>query len=101
MPTPLCKLPKAPPPARLASLVGIFLLWCVLAHPQETHARKPAAHKGATGHTSTAKGAVKVKGTAARSSSEESRAERERRLYRECRGMHDAGACKGFTRGRR
>lgn len=31
------------------------------------------------------------------SSSEETRAERERRLYRECRGMPNAGACKGFT----
>ena len=31
------------------------------------------------------------------SPSEESRAERERRLFRECRGMPNAGACRGFT----
>ena len=33
-----------------------------------------------------------------KSSSEESRAERERRLKRECRGRPNAGACLGFTR---
>lgn len=33
-----------------------------------------------------------------KSSSEETEAERSRRLYRECKGMNNAGACKGFTR---
>lgn len=33
-----------------------------------------------------------------RSSSEESTAERDRRMYRECKGMHNAGACRGYTR---
>lgn len=33
-----------------------------------------------------------------RSSSEESRLERDRRLSRECRGRPDAGACLGYTR---
>lgn len=33
-----------------------------------------------------------------RSSSEESRAERDRRLLRECRGKNNAGACLGYTR---
>lgn len=42
------------------------------------------------------KGATKT--TYRPSPSEETRAERERRLLRECKGMHNAGACKGFTR---
>lgn len=32
------------------------------------------------------------------SSAEETSAERDRRLYRECKGMHNAGACLGYTR---
>ncbi len=39
---------------------------------------------------------TKVK--AYKSSSEETEAERSRRLYRECKGMNNAGACKGYTR---
>ena len=30
--------------------------------------------------------------------SEESPAERDRRMYRECKGLHNAGACRGYTR---
>lgn len=41
------------------------------------------------------KGSVKIKHQ--RSASEESTAERERRLYRECKGRPNAGACLGFT----
>lgn len=33
-----------------------------------------------------------------RSSSEETPAQRDRRMYRECKGMHNAGACRGYTR---
>jgi len=42
------------------------------------------------------KGSVKVKHQ--RSPSEESTAERDRRLYRECKGLPNAGACLGYTR---
>jgi len=84
--------------AHQASLIAVGLVWCLLAHPFEAHAKKQTGQKTASGQTSSAKGSTKIKGTAIRSPSEESRAERERRLYRECRGMHDAGACKGFTR---
>lgn len=42
------------------------------------------------------KGSVKV--THQRSSSEESTAERDRRLYQECKGQPNAGACLGYTR---
>ena len=33
-----------------------------------------------------------------RSSSEESTAERDRRLYRECKGLPNAGACLGYAK---
>jgi hypothetical protein len=38
-----------------------------------------------------------VRVTHQRSPSEETTAERDRRLYRECRGMPNAGACLGYT----
>ena len=41
------------------------------------------------------KGSVKIKHQ--RSASEESTSERDRRLYRECKGRPNAGACLGFT----
>lgn len=41
------------------------------------------------------KGSVKVKHH--RSPSEESAAERDRRLYRECKGRPNAGACQGYA----
>lgn len=34
---------------------------------------------------------------ATRSPSEETKAERDRRLYRECKGLPNAGACRGYT----
>lgn len=42
------------------------------------------------------KGVSKV--TYQRSSSEETSAEHDRRMYRECKGLHNAGACRGYTR---
>ena len=46
--------------------------------------------------SATKKGVSKV--THQRSGSEESRAERDRRMHRECKGLHNAGACRGYTR---
>lgn len=98
MPSPSRALPSTSIPARLVSLVGIGLLWCVLAQPHDAHAKKRTGHKASVSQTAHGKGGSKA--APSRSSSEETRAERERRLLRECRGMHDAGACKGYTRGR-
>ncbi|WP_051303666.1 hypothetical protein [Comamonas composti] len=39
----------------------------------------------------------RIKLAPTRSSSEESTAERDRRLYRECQGRPNAGACAGYT----
>ncbi|WP_232476538.1 MULTISPECIES: hypothetical protein [unclassified Acidovorax] len=57
--------------------------------------QKSAAVTGASTPTKK-KGSVKVKHQ--RSPSEESTAERDRRLYRECKGLPNAGACLGYTR---
>lgn len=64
------------------------------------HNAQAAPHKKATeataGATTKKKGSTKVKQQ--RSSSEESRAERDRRLSRECKGLPNAGACLGYAR---
>lgn len=44
------------------------------------------------------KNTVKLKTTTPRSTSEESTAERDRRLYRECKGRPNAGACLGYAK---
>lgn len=43
------------------------------------------------------KGGQRVRVPTQRSSSEESPEQRDRRLYRECQGRHNAGACAGYT----
>jgi hypothetical protein len=48
-------------------------------------------HKGGKDQS----GRVRIQNS--RSNSEESTAERDRRLYRECRGRPNAGACAGYT----
>lgn len=70
---------------------------CLVATHGSTLAQKTTGHKSAaTDAAAKKKGVSKV--TYQRSSSEESRAERDRRMYRECKGMHNAGACRGYTR---
>jgi len=54
---------------------------------------RKAAH---TSHTVAKPHGAKVKPP--RNDSGETTAERERRLYRECQGMPNAGACLGYTR---
>lgn len=69
---------------------------CLTAAPSATLAKKSTGKSAATDTAAKKKGVSKV--TYQRSSSEESRAERDRRMYRECKGMHNAGACRGYTR---
>lgn len=79
--------------AVLAALLA-SLLW-LLATPAATAKEDPNEKPPAT----TKKRSVN-KITHQRSTSEESRAERDRRLYRECKGLPNAGACLGYARGR-
>jgi len=74
-------------------LLAVIVAWaCSAVLPSEAWARKKSSKKATTSQRVAA--APKVQ----RSSSEETRAERERRLLRECRGMPNAGACLGYTR---
>ena len=76
-----------------AATVCACIAWGLMALPINAQA---APQKSATEATAKKKGSVKVKHQ--RSSSEESTSERDRRLYRECKGLPNAGACLGYTR---
>ncbi len=91
--------------ARALSLSGSILLaistcaiaLCLLATPSTALAKGSGGTKDSTNSSAAKKKGVS-KVTYQRSSSEESRAERDQRMYRECKGMHNAGACRGYTR---
>jgi len=89
--------PIARPVWSLALLAYAALALCLTAMPHAAQARSKAKSDGNTGTSQPAakKGDVKIKHQ--RSSSEETRAERDRRLYRECKGLPNAGACAGYT----
>ncbi len=88
--------PTLPQKYRLTALITIGLTLTLLATPGSA-AAKPKRHPPATHNETTPKKGVK-KVTYQRSPSEETRAERDRRMHRECKGMHNAGACLGYTR---
>lgn len=77
--------------ALLCACLSIALLCATGAVSAES--KKPTS---SIGQETKKKGSVKIKHQ--RSDSEESTSERERRLYRECKGRPNAGACLGFTR---
>lgn len=58
------------------------------------------AAAGERSHKTSKNQSGKVKIQNSRSSSEETPAERDRRLYRECQGRPNSGACAGYTRKR-
>jgi len=70
---------------------------CILVAPSHALAKGSAGDK-TTANSTTANKKNTGKVTHQRSPSEESRAERDRRLYRECKGLPNAGACLGYTR---
>ena len=57
-------------------------------HRSDTSAAQGAKRK---------KSGQRVRVPTQRSSSEESPEQRDKRLYRECQGRHNAGACAGYT----
>ncbi|MDD2712457.1 MAG: hypothetical protein PHU77_05985 [Simplicispira sp.] len=68
-----------------------------MATPDSAHAaRKKTSTTNATNEPAAKKGSIKTKHY--RSPSEETTAERDRRMYRECWGRPNAGACLGYTR---
>lgn len=91
----LSKMPRI-----LHALLTASVAMCWLAHPGPAQAKgKKSQHNAAAAtQTTTAKKKGVRKVTYQRSSSEETTAERDRRMHRECKGMHNAGACRGYTR---
>ena len=83
------KLVRAP---FLAASIALGLI----AAPSAALAKRTSDKPATTNAPAKKKGVNKV--TYQRSSSEETTAERDRRMYRECKGMHNAGACRGYTR---
>ena len=82
----------------LAHSAAIALLACALTTnghaKQKTKTSSSKPHTEITQEAKSKKTAVKQR----KSSAEESPAERDRRLKRECKGRHNAGACLGYTR---
>ncbi len=73
---------------------------CTAALAAVAFANLPALAAKASGersHKAAKKQSGKIKIQNTRSSSEETTAERDRRLYRECQGRPNSGACAGFT----
>ncbi len=78
-----------------AHLLATTLALGLLSHPGTAQAKRSKGHTAAT-QAPHKKGVRKV--TYQRSTSEETPAQRDSRLRRECKGMHNAGACMGYTR---
>lgn len=79
---------------RSLRLYSLALLLLAIAMPPED---AWAARKKKTEAAQTPKKPPKVKVKRQRSSSAETPAERDRRLLRECKGLPNAGACRGYV----
>ena len=90
-------LPSPTTPTARRPLLSAVLCACIALCLFSTVSEAHAARKKTKQDTSaSAKTKVKVKHH--RSPSEETTAERDRRMYRECWGRPNAGACLGYTR---
>ncbi len=81
----------------LLALLAAGISLALLTGAGVAQAKGPTGDKTHATKTSPKKKSVS-KVTYQRSASEETAAERDRRMFRECRGMHNAGACTGYTR---
>lgn len=86
----------SPSPAIRHALLTASIALGLIAAPSAALAKRTSDKPATTNAPTKKKGVNKV--TYQRSSSEETTAERDRRMYRECKGMHNAGACRGYTR---
>lgn len=71
----------------------LALILCLLLLPPAISSAAPKKHRSEQTNTSKKKTSAKHQS----SPSEETPAERDRRLFRECKGMPNAGACRGYT----
>ena len=72
-----------------AATAFLLTVWLALQAPYSHASSKSKTEKRQSSR-------VKIENT--RSGSQETTAERDRRLYRECQGRPNAGACAGYTR---
>ena len=80
-----------------AALLYACLAAVLLTTPADTQAAQQKKDSTNSSQASSEKkGSVRIKYLG--SPSEESTSQRDRRLYRECKGRPDAGACLGYTR---
>ena len=86
----------SPSPAIRHALLAASIALGLIAAPSAALAKRTSDKPATANAPAKKKGVNKV--TYQRSSSEETTAERDRRMYRECKGMHNAGACRGYTR---
>lgn len=93
--TPATLLPQPNHPWRALCAGAIAL--CALGLPHTSLAKDANTDKQTQTTARTPQKRI-TRVTHQRSPSEESKAERDRRLYRECKGMPNAGACLGYTR---
>ena len=93
-------LPLSEMPRRRALTLALFAIVAapLAAVAQDTAAPKKKKKKKSPGQVAAAGGAKPVGKTTFSRGSEESTAERDRRLYRECQGRPNAGACAGYAR---
>jgi hypothetical protein len=75
---------------------ALALSLALAAYPADTWAKRKSNAQNSAQAAKPRKGVSKV--TYQRSPSEETPAQRDKRLKRECKGMHNAGACLGYTR---
>ena len=80
---------------RAAVVIAALVATALPMSAHSADASSKSTHK-ATAQQSKKKGSLKIKHQ--RSPSEETTAERDRRLTRECKGAPNAGACLGYTR---
>lgn len=90
---------EPPSPRRLASHIFLTaaIAFTLVGNPGVALAKRPSKDSATASNTSAKKKTVN-KVTYQRSTSEETVAQRDRRRSRECKGMHNAGACLGYTR---
>lgn len=75
---------------------ALALSLALAAYPADTWAKRKSNAQNNAQADKPRKGVSKI--TYHRSPSEETPAQRDKRLYRECKGRHNAGACLGYTR---
>lgn len=79
-------------------LIYALIFLATLSTPNAAHLKTHAKKDPNTAQSTSGSAKKQTRAKQPKSNSEESSAERERRLKRECRGRNNAGACLGYTR---